>query len=126
MLGDGLRRVLRGQPSLRRQLRGLDDKRVGAAVQSLSDLDPKRWKSLYRDRLRQFVGHEQEVAPMLRKEQLEAAQQEARASGDTAAYNQLGTAIRETTPRWGSVEQRNDPRRWGSVASRNFRGLYRS
>lgn len=123
-LGDSLRRALRGQPNLRRQLRGMDEGRLTQGIASLEGLDPKRWKNLYRRELRTLVENETAAAPMLRREELESEQKQAMASGDRREYDRLGSLIRSSTPRYGSVEQRNDPRRYGSAASRRFRGLY--
>lgn len=125
MLGDQIRRSLRGQPSLRRQLRNVDGERLQQAMSSLEGLDGRRWKDLYRTQLRRFAESEQAAAPNRRKEELEQAQREALQGGNQQEYSRLGSLIRTSTPRWGSVEQRNDPNRYGSAASRMFPGLYR-
>lgn len=125
MFDQNLRRVLRGQPSLRRQLKGMDDERLLQAIPGLADRDAGRWKSLYRRELQNFAEAEQAAAPMRRQETLQELQNQARSAGDTEAANRLGDTLRTTTPRWGSIEQQRDPNRFGSAASRMFRGLYR-
>lgn len=125
MFDRNLRRVLRGQPSLRRQLKNVDEGRLLRAIPGLADRDAGRWKGLYRRDLRNFAEAEQAAAPLRRQETLQELERRARQSGDVQLANRLGDEIRTNTPRWGSIEQQQDPRRWGSVASRMFRGLYR-
>lgn len=126
MFDRNLRRVLQGQPSLRRQLRNVDDERLRQAIPGLADRDAWRWKGLYRRDLQNLVEAEQAVAPLRRRETLQELERRARQSGNVQLANRLGDEIRTNTPRWGSIEQQQDPRRWGSAASRMFRGLYRS
>jgi hypothetical protein len=124
-LADNLRRILRGQPSLRRQIRGLDSERLEQAIPGLTDRDAGRWKNLYRRDLRQFAEAEAAAAPIMRRDDLLAQQRQAAQAGDFQRRDELGSLIRTTTPRWGSIEQQRDPNRFGSAASRMFRGLYR-
>lgn len=125
MFDRNLRRILRGQPSLRRQLGNVNEGRLLQAIPGLADRDAGRWKGLYRRDLQNFVEAEQAVAPLRRRETLQELERRARQSGDVQLANRLGDEIRTNTPRWGSIEQQQDPRRWGSAASRMFRGLYR-
>jgi hypothetical protein len=120
-----LRRVLRGQPSLRRQLENVDEGRLLQAIPGLADRDAWRWKGLYRRDLQNLAEAEQIAAPLRRREALQELERRARQSGNVQLANRLGDEIRTNTPRWGSIEQQQDPRRWGSAASRMFRGLYR-
>lgn len=125
MFDRNLRKTLRGQPSLRRQLRNVDENRLLQAIPGLADRDAGRWKNLYRRDLRNFVEAEQAAAPLRRQETLQEMERRARQSGDTQLADRLGDTLRTTTPRWGSIEQQRDPNRFGSAASRMFRGLYR-
>lgn len=119
-----LRRATTGSPSLRRQLAEVDSDRRSAFVAENSDLDQRRWRSLYRRNLRDFVANEQAAQPMRERVEMEQAQQEARASGNLQLADRLGTAIRESGTQWGSIAQRSDPNRYGSAAGR-FSRLYR-
>lgn len=125
MFERNLRRLVAGRPSLRRQLEGLDGNRLLQAIPGLADRDAGRWKGLYRRDLQNFAEAERAAAPLRRQEALQALQRKAQASGNAELANRLGDTLRTTTPRWGSIEQQQDPRRWGSAASRMFRGLYR-
>lgn len=125
MFERNLRRLVAGRPSLRRQLEGLDGNRLQQAIPGLADRDAGRWKGLYRRDLQNFVEAERAAAPLRRQEALQVLQRKAQASGNAELANRLGDTLRTTTPRWGSIEQQQDPRRWGSAASRMFRGLYR-
>lgn len=126
MFDQNLRRILRGQPSLRRQLRNVDEERLRQAIPGLADRDAWRWKGLYRRDLQNLVEAEQIAAPLRRRETLQELERRARQSGDVRLANRLADEIRTNTPGWGSIEQQRDPRRWGSAASRMFPGLYRS
>lgn len=125
MFERNLRRLVAGRPSLRRQLEGLDGNRLLQAIPGLADRDAGRWKGLYRRDLQNFAEAERAAAPLRRQEALQVLQRKAQASGNAELANRLGDTLRTTTPRWGSIEQQQDPRRWGSAASRMFRGLYR-
>lgn len=126
MFDRNLRRVLRGQPSLRRQLENVNEGRLLQAIPGLADRDAGRWKGLYRRDLQNLAEAEQIAAPLRRREALQELERRARQSGNAQLASRLGDEIRTNTPRWGSIEQQQDPRRWGSAASRMFRGLYRS
>src|SRR5690606_31372732 len=121
MFQRNLRRLVAGRPSLRRQLEGLDNNRLQQAIPGLADRDAGRWKGLYRRDLQNFVEAERAAAPLRRQETLQELERRARQSGNVQLANRLGDEIRTNTPRWGSIEQQQDPRRWGSAASRMFR-----
>lgn len=55
-------RALIGRPSLRRALGGLSGDQQDAFAAATSDIDPVRFKSQYRDRARQFLDEERELA----------------------------------------------------------------
>lgn len=55
-------RALVGRPSLRRALSGLDSNAQDELAAFTSDIDPVRFRSQYRDRVRQFLDENRELA----------------------------------------------------------------
>lgn len=53
-----LRRGLVGSPRLRRGVAALGSGRAAEVANQLSDIDPKRFRSLYKDRTRQILENE--------------------------------------------------------------------
>ncbi len=53
-------RALIGRPGLRRALGGLDSEGEAAFRASVADIDPRRFRSLYRQRAEQFLDNERQ------------------------------------------------------------------
>lgn len=70
-------RALRGRRSLRRNLQGLDGEQRLAFQASVADVDPRRFRGLYRDRAQQFLDQEREFSALEGQEAL-ARREEAR------------------------------------------------
>jgi len=64
-----------GRPSLRRALQALDDSGQAAFAASVAEVDPLRFKSLYRDRARQFLDRRRALNRTLFRDQLEQQRQ---------------------------------------------------
>ena len=122
-LGDGysLRQVLRGRPSLRRQLQGLDPNRL--AQFDAMNQDAKNFKSLYRQRLADFAQNETMAQPGVERRQLEEALRDPNVAANRR--DQLNERLRRNTAGFGSVSARFDPYNYGSIAQRQYGSLYR-
>ena len=91
---DTLRRGLVGSPGLRRQIGALGASRGDAIQSQLSDIDPKRFRSLYKDRVRQILENESKArAAVDAPYGSVAASQDPNRSGSVAS-NQFKTLYR--------------------------------
>lgn len=122
-MNDGFDRVLRGSRSLRRTLRGVNDNRLDQYQSALSALDPKRWRGLYRQRLREMVQLDRDAAPVQQRHRIEDRLRDPNIRG--AERDGLNEQLRRNPAGWGTVAERADPYRWGSVAQQRFGSLYR-
>lgn len=140
--GEGLKRARRYGG---RQLRGLIDDSDPSRLKEVStalaqDVDPERFRSLYRDRLAQALTLDKQVAPLVERDdirsQLDAPYGAAQTNdkGEVTGYAADPLAgkrdlMRERLrklPKYGSVGERFDPRAYGSTAMRQFGSLYRN
>mgnify|MGYP006894092984 FL=1 len=124
---DNLQRAMRGAPSLRRELAGVDNSRLQqfmATQAPTSRIAPNRDKSLLRRRLRDFAATEAMAAPNRERADLEQLRQQAIQQGDSRLRALADQRLQANPARWGSVAAQNNPDRWGSAASIRFRGLY--
>lgn len=122
-MADDFRRVLSGAPSLRRSLKGVGDARLDQYQTALSDLDPKRWRGLYRQRLKELTENDRAAAPVQARQRLETALRDPSVRG--ADRDLLNEELRRNPAGWGTVAGREDPYSWGSVARQRFGSLYR-
>lgn len=118
---NSLRRALIGKPSLRRQLRGVDPRRL-AEFDSMNQ-DAKNFKSLYRQRLSEFAQNEEAAQPGVDRQQIEQALK--RPDLDPTQRDQLRDRLRRNQAGFGSAAARFDPYNYGSIAQREFGSLYR-
>ncbi len=120
-LGDDFRYALRGRPSLRRRLSGLDSDLAATAVEGI---DPRRFKSLYRDRLTQVSEFANAAAPIDERNDIE---ERLKNNNLTSSQRDLLNEKLRRNPasRYGSLEWANDPYRYGSLASSMFPTLFR-
>lgn len=109
--------------SLRRELRGTPDARLDQYQSALSDIDPKRFRGLYRQRLRELAANDRAAAPVQQRNEIERRLSDPNVRG--ADRSALNDQLRRNNAGWGSVAAREDPYRWGSVAQQKFGSLYR-
>lgn len=130
---DSLTRALRGRPSLRRMLRGVDNGRLEQfmATQNTSNsrLAPGRDKPFLRRNLEEFARTEAQAQPSRALAALEQAKNEAAAAGNSRLRGLLDRRQRQlkgTADVSGgiSLASQGSPDRWGSADSIRFRGLY--
>ena len=122
-MADDFRRVLSGAPGLRRALKGTPDARLDQYQSALSDIDPKRFRGLYRQRLKELTENDRAAAPVQERQRLETALRDPSVRG--ADRDALEEQLRRNSAGWGTVAEREDPYRWGSVAQQRFGSLYR-
>lgn len=97
-------RGLIGRRSLRRTLDELDMEQRGAFQASTSDIDPTRFKSLYRQRARQFLNQEREAAGFRNAESLALRDAERRAMLQSRNFG-LGVSGAGGTPGFSSLRR---------------------
>lgn len=114
---------LRGRPGLRRQLRGFDSGRLAEIESSLSDVDPRRFRSLYKQRVKDIIELENNAQPVQARMELEEQIKSPNLTGSQRDI--LRDNLRRNEAGWGSAAARNDPFRWGSAAQTRFGSLYR-
>ena len=120
-LGDDLSYALRGRPSLRRRLSGLNRDTIS---DQLSDIDPRRFKSLYRDRAAQLAEYANAAAPIDERNDIEERLKNNNMT--SSQREQLDDKLkRNPASRYGSLAYSNDPYRYGSLASQQFPSLFR-
>lgn len=123
VLGSTLRTGLVGRPSLRREFKGMGSERLGEVENALSDIDPKRFRSLYRQRAQQILENDNAAQPVAARMQIEEQMKSPNLTGSQRDI--LSDKLRRNEGGWGSAAARNDPFRWGSAAQTQFGSLYR-
>ena len=116
--------ALRGRPSLRRGVSQLGSARREQVETQLADIDPKRFKSLYRDRLKQIVQNDNMAQPALERQAIEEKLKDPNIG--VKGREALQKSLRTMGGGFGTIAQREDPFRYGSIAQREFGSLYRS
>lgn len=119
-----LLRALRGKPSMRRRLAGLDSARANEISQHFEGRDGRRDRSFIRRDLEAILRNEQAAAPILRRQQLQDRIADPRTSRD--ALPTLRRQLANDPSRPGTVNASRNPLRWGSVARQRFGSLYRN
>lgn len=122
-LGNSFRTGLVGRPGLRRQLGGLGSERLGEIESTLSDIDPKRFRSLYRQRVAEIVQNDNAAQPVQERLDIEERLKSPNLTGSQRDI--LSDKLRRNEGGWGTAAARNDPFKWGSIAQTRFGSLYR-
>lgn len=119
---DSIQTAVRGRPSLRRQLRGVEDDRLAQFV-SMNQDAMNFPRSLLRQRLKDFAATEQAAQPVVERAALEG--QLKQPGLERHKRDQLQDRLRRNPAGFGSAAARFSPYNYGSIASREFGSLYR-